>query len=301
VRGPLRAIVVTAFAALVALLVPSVARAQQSVPELHFRADADVVGLGDVFHVTMQALSSGDTPSNPELGSSNGFAVIGISPSTSTQMSIVNGTMSTQRGLTNVWTLRATRLGAFTIGPPTIVVGGTRYRGQSLSIRVVPAGQAPRPVPQQNSFDPFAGLFGQLPQMQFPGFDEPLQQRQPQLPPMDPRFALDSARAPLAFLHATIDKPSAAVGEQVTYTVYIYIDTQIGRELDLSDPHEAAASDFVKRSIQADESKLTALGYTEIGGKPFAEARPLSAEDGRPRRRRNDRAAERLRRRDPEE
>ncbi len=86
-------------------------------------------------------------------------------------MSIVNGTMSTQRGLTIVWTLRAQKLGTFTIGPPKVTIGGQRYQGQSLSVRVVPAGQAPpRQVPQRNTFDPFGGLFGQLPQIQFPGF-----------------------------------------------------------------------------------------------------------------------------------
>ncbi len=87
---------------------------------------------------------------------------------------------------------------------------------------------------------------------------------------MDPHFALDSARASLAFLHAAIDKPSAVVGEQVTYTVFIYIDTQIGHDLDLADPHEAPANDFVKRSLQADDSKLTPAGYAQIGGKLYA-------------------------------
>ena len=108
-----------------------------------------------------------------------------------------------------------------------------------------------------------------MPQLQFPGFDEP-RQREPQLPPMDQRLALDSARAPQAFLHAVIDKPSAVVGEQVTYTVYIYIDGQVGHDLDLADPHEIPADDFVKRSLQADDTKLTALGYANVGGKIFA-------------------------------
>jgi hypothetical protein len=272
VRGPLFTVLLACLVALAALATTSPARAQRSAPpDLHFRSDADVVGLGDSFHVTMQVLSSGDMPTDPELGATSGFAVTGMSPSTSTQMSIVNGTMSSQRGLTTVWTLRATKLGTFTIGPPTVRVGATKYRGQPLSVRVLPAGQAPQrqQQQQQNPFDPFGGLFGQMPQLQFPSFnDEP--QRQPQLPAMDPRYALDSARAPLAFLHASIDKPSAVVGEQVTFTVLIYIDTQIGHDLDLADPHEAPANDFVKRSLQADDSKLTQLGYTEIGGKIYA-------------------------------
>jgi hypothetical protein len=108
-----------------------------------------------------------------------------------------------------------------------------------------------------------------MPRLQFPGFDDQ-QQRASQSPPLDPRYALDSARASMAFLHATIDRPSAVVGEQVTFTVLLYIDTQLGHDLDLADPHEAPADDFVKHSLQADDSKLTSLGYAEIGGKIFA-------------------------------
>jgi hypothetical protein len=269
-RGRWLVLAALALFACLALFAPPLARAQaQPPPELHFHSDTDVVGLGDSFHVTLQATSTGDMPSDPQLGSATGFAVTGMSPSTSTQMSIVNGTISSQRGLTTVWTLRATKLGTFTLGPPTVRIGGKLYHGQTLSIRVLPAGQAPQRTQPQNPFDPFGGLFGQLPQLQFPGFDEP-QQRQQQAPSLDPRYALDAARAPTAFLHATIDKPSAVVGEQVTYTVLIYIDTQIGHDLDLADPHEAPADDFVKHSLQADDTKLTALGYAEIGGKLFA-------------------------------
>jgi hypothetical protein len=185
-------------------------------------------------------------------------------------MTIVNGRMSTQRGVTAVWTLRATKLGTFTIGPPTIRVGGKRYQGQSLSVRVLPAGQAPpRPTQQPNAFDPFGGLFGQMPQIQFPGFNEPPPQPR-DVPQSDPRYALDSARAPLAFLHATIDKPSAVVGEQVTYTVYGYVDTtHFNQEPEWADPHEAPANDFQKRSL-SDDGKIVPLGYTDIGGKLYA-------------------------------
>jgi hypothetical protein len=255
--------------ALATLALPSLARAQ--APELHFGSDADVVGLGDTFHVTLQAMSSGDMPADPQLGTAAGFAILAMSPSTSTQMSIVNGSISSQRGLTTVWTLRAAKLGLFTLGPPTIRVAGKLYSGQSLSVRVVPAGQAPQRVPprQQNPFDPFGGLFGQMPQLQLPpGFGQP--QRAPEMPQLDSRYALDAPRAQMAFLHATIDKPSAVVGEQVTFTVLIYIDTQIGRDLDIADPHEAPADDFVKRSLQADDTKLTALGYADVGGRTFA-------------------------------
>ena len=45
---------------------------------------------------------------------------------------------------------------------------------------------------------------------------------------------------------------------------------QVGHDLDVADPHEVPASDFVKHSLQADDTKLTSLGYAEVGGKVYA-------------------------------
>ena len=223
-------------------------------------------------HVTLQVTSSGGMPTDPRIGASPGFAVMGMSPSTSTQMSIVNGSISSQRGLTTVWTLRATKLGTFAVGPPTVEVDGTRYQTHALSVRVLPAGQAPQRQQQQqmqNPFDPFGGLFGQMGQLQIPGFDEP-KQRQQQMPTPDPRYELDSPRAGTVFLHAIIDKPSAVVGEQVTFAVYLYEDaTYGGRDLEINDPREAPADDFQKRSLQADDTKLGSVQYGMVGGKLY--------------------------------
>jgi hypothetical protein len=258
------------FWAVIALALPVRPALAQSSPELHFHSDADVVGIGETFHVTLEALSSSDTPVNPQLGATPGFAVLGISPSTSTQVNIVNGTMSTQHGLTTVWTLRATKLGSFNVGPALVTVGNTRFRGDSLLVRVVPAGQAPRRAPpaQQNPFDPFSALFGQFGRNPFPGF-EPQQQRPQPEEQVDPHLALDQARAPAAFLHAVVDKNAVVVGEQVTYTVYIYIDSAITRTPELNDPHEAPATDFVKRSLQADDAKVEPVGSANVGGRLY--------------------------------
>lgn len=246
-------------------------------PELRLSSDADVIGLGDTMHVTLQTTSSGGSPTDPQLGSSSGFQVMGISPSSSTSMSIVNGTITSQRGLTTVWSLRATKVGVFTLGPPTVVVDGVRYRSQPISVRVVPAGQAPRRMPpqqQQDPFDPFGGLFGQLNQQlnqqigqPFGQMQDPRQQMESQL---DQRYALPASRGQTAFLHAVVDKTNIVVGEQLTYTVYLYVDATLGRSIDLNDPHEAPASDFVKRSLQADESKVEQIGFTSVGGQVYS-------------------------------
>jgi hypothetical protein len=260
-------------ALLLTLLVVSVAWA--SDPVLNVSIDADTVGVGDVLHVTLEAQSSSETPGDPQLGSTGGgFTVLGMSPSTSTSMNIMNGAVSTLHGLTTVWSVRATKVGVFTIGPPTVAVGGKRYRSsQSVTIRVVPAGQAPHRQPQRrpDPFDPFGGLFGQLQQQlgqqmgQFPGF-EPQQPDREQVQ-ADPRFALAAPRGQMAFLHAVVDKTSVVVGEQVTYSVYLYTDGR--HDLDVNDPHEAPASDFVKRSLQTDETKIERVGYANVGGEVY--------------------------------
>jgi hypothetical protein len=260
-------------ALLVAMLLATVAWA--SDPGLTVSIDADTVGLGDVLHVTLQAQSSSETPSDPQLGSTGGgFSVVGISPSTSTSMNIMNGAVTSLHGLTTVWSLRATKVGVFTIGPPTVAVGGKRYRSsQSVTLRVVAAGQAPHRQPQrpQDPFDPFSGLFGQLQQQlgqqmgQLPGL-EPQQPDREQIQ-VDPRFALPAPRGQMAFLHAVVDKTSVVVGEQVTYSVYLYADGR--HDLDVNDPHEAPASDFVKRSLQTDETKIERVGYASVGGDVY--------------------------------
>ena len=161
-----------------------------------------------------------------------------MSPSSSTSMSIMNGAITSQRGLTTVWSLRATKVGVFTLGPPTVVVDGVRYRSQPISVRVVPTGQAPRRMPpqqQQDPFDPFGGLFGQLNQQlnqqlgqPFGQMQDPRQQLESQL---DQRYALPASRGQTAFLHAVVDKTNIVVGEQLTYTVYLYVDATLGRSI----------------------------------------------------------------------
>jgi hypothetical protein len=81
-------------------------------------------------------------------------------------------------------------------------------------------------------------------------------------------LALAEPRAPVAFLHARIDKTRAVVGEQVTLSVYLYEDPH-ARQGQPSDVHEANASDFVKRSLQQDETRAVGMGAAMVGGRPW--------------------------------
>jgi hypothetical protein len=220
-------------------------------------------------------------PSDPQIGPTPGFQVHGPSSSTSTSHMYMNGQVSDRYTLTVDWSLRATKVGSFAVGPPTLAVGSSRYSTRTVTLRVVPAGQAPaRPPPQAQQqspfgfgfqfspFDPWRGIF-QPPGM--PGMPGPPQpQAQPELPPTDPKLALDAPRGALFFLHATADKTSAVVGEPVVLTVYAYIDvTGSDVEIDETDVHDPDVADFVKRPLSKDDEP-TATSYASVGGRIWA-------------------------------
>src|SRR5262249_44101284 len=81
----------------------------------------------------------------------------------------------------------------------------------------------------------------------------------------DRKLSLEASRAPIAFLHATIDKSRVVVGEQVTLSVLLYIDPR-EREPDFTDVHEAPAADFVKRSLLDNDSQARYLGAALVAG-----------------------------------
>jgi len=271
-------VLLVVLAALMALAWSVVARAQ-GTPQLQLQMDTDTVGLGDVVHVQLGAQTSDAAPSDPRLTLPAGLAVRGQSTSPTQTHININGVQSDRYGLTVDWTVQTQRVGVFTIGPASVAVGGTRFAVRGATLRVVPAGQAPpRQAPAQQApnspftfspFDPWKGLlqgFGQ-------GFPQPdLQppQSAPQLT-TDPKLSLDAPRAAYYFLHATIDKTSAVVGEQVTFSVYEYIDlgAQTAIEVDDSDVHDATAADFVKHPLLREDQDALLAGYAAIGGRTW--------------------------------
>jgi hypothetical protein len=108
-------------------------------------------------------------------------------------------------------------------------------------------------------FDPWKGLI--------PGM-EPEERPAPQIAPTtDPKLALDAPRGAYYFLHAAVDKTTAVVGEQVTFSVYEYIDTSaIGIELDEQGGSEATAADFVKHPLLREDQEAVSVGYASVGG-----------------------------------
>ncbi len=231
------------------------------VPTMRVSVSNDTVGVGSMFRVTANVESSDEAPEAPSLGNIRGFELRGTSASPSQMTTIINGVRTDRRGLNVVWTLQAERVGTFRIGPPVVTVGGKRYAGQTISVTVVPAGKAPSsPAPPTvNRFDPFAGLFPHIDDDVF-GSNEPQFQLNPQL-------ALERPRGQVVFLHALADKTSAVVGEQVTVSVLLYADVTAG-QIPIGDVHEAAATEFIKRPLIADDA-ATVIGNTRIGDRIY--------------------------------
>lgn len=189
------------------LFAPAAAWAQGG--SVRTEVDARKIGIDDV--VTLSIVMEGDAASLDVAmpGLRNLRVVAG--PSTSTQISFVNGSMSRQKSITFV--LRAEKTGTAEVGP--VAVQG-HPPTPPISIEVVPG--AIRPAQPQ---DPFAGD-------PFGGRD-----------PFEEIFGRPQRRQPVnqgkLFVEATLSRPAARVGEPILVTYYVY--TQISLSgVEFADP-----------------------------------------------------------------
>ena len=179
------------------LLLASSAVAQNG--SVRTEVDARKIGVDDV--ATLSIVLDGDAASlDAALPSLKNLRVVG-GPSTSTQISFVNGSMSRQKVLSFV--LRAEKTGTAEVGP--VSVQGYPLTAP-LTLEVVQG--AIRPARDQDPFgrdplggrDPFEEIFGRP------------QRRQP-------------ATQGKLFVEATLSRPAARVGEPILVTYFVY--TQI--------------------------------------------------------------------------
>jgi hypothetical protein len=267
-----------AFAVLALVLALASVASGQATPQIQIGADADVVGVGEMLHLEMSVTSTTAMPSDPRIGATPGLALRGRNQSPSQTHMIMNGVRSDRYTLTVDWTLQAQRVGSFSVGPMSADVGGTRVEAKPVSVRVVPAGQARQPqrrAQQQgppapfgfSPFDPWRNLFPGMPGANTaPPAPEP---SQPQYA-VDPKLSLDAPLGAVYFLHATVDKTSAVVGEQVTFSVLEYRDlASSGIEVDEEDLHDAQVPEFVKHALQREDQEPSLVGFASIGGKTW--------------------------------
>jgi hypothetical protein len=246
----------------------------QNAPTLKVEMDADSVGVGDSFHLRLTATSNRMMPEGPQLGSTPGFSARGPQLFPQTSFLYQNGVQSSSFTLQATWTLVAQRVGTFRLAGPSMSVGGVRYPSRPLSITVVAAGAAPPRQSQQPQMPPgFQSPFSFSPFDPWKGFMQQFQQmeREPppeeQGPPIDPKLSQVPPRGAAYFLHATVDKTAAVVGEEVLFSVYQYRDMEAGRIMvDTDAGREPDVPDFLKHPLLTDDKTGQAVGYASIGG-----------------------------------
>ncbi|MGH9334563.1 MAG: BatD family protein, partial [Vicinamibacteria bacterium] len=154
---------------------------------------AERIGIEDVLELTV-SISGGDAEGEPELPTFEAFRVAGRS--TSSQIQIVNGQMSSTRSY--IYQLLPQREGKFEIGAVTVDVEGKTHRTEPIGIEVVSGSLiARRPRGMGNPFDPFGGLGGTRPR------DLKLEEND-------------------VFVRAEVSKSSVYQGEQVVVTYRLY-------------------------------------------------------------------------------
>lgn len=254
---------VVAFVVMLAALV--VALPARAAPSLRTMIQPDTIEVGDSATLTLLVVP-GDQVTAAQLPAvPSGLSVTGQGISPSFQITVSNGQMNQVVSARATFRIQGIREGTYTVGPPSVVSGGARLTGERQTLRVVPKGSIPRK--QFDPFDPFGLLGGGNPfQMDQP----PALDFEPSYP-IDPKLNLDRPRDPGTFLHATVDKTQAVVGEQITLSVYVYADVTQA-DPDLSDPHEVGTSDFLRHSLLKNEANIERSGYARVGGRTYAVA-----------------------------
>ncbi len=179
--------------------------------------------------LTLQVIVNSDAgqPSQPVLPPLDGFELLGSS--SGTQISIVNGDMSTQ--VIYSYSLHPTQKGQLVINPITIQIDGQMYSSQPIQIEVSQGTGQIQPAPSQGI--PSMPNFPTRPNMpNNPGFPNlnnlllgmpGMPSNVPnQAPPLDPADAPTELTGQDFFIEAEVDNLNPYQGEQVIYTFRFY-------------------------------------------------------------------------------
>lgn len=128
---------------IVAMLVPALAFCDNTT----FEGNApSVVRMGERFQLTYSLNATG---SNMRMGETSDFDILmGPSQSTSTSMSIVNGSVSRSQSTTYTFILKAVKEGQFTIPAARVTVDGKQIVSNAVTIKVIEASAS---VPQSGT------------------------------------------------------------------------------------------------------------------------------------------------------
>lgn len=210
------------------------------------------------FQITAMAGAGEPLPSNPRLPQPAGTVVHGPSVSSQQHVQISGGTIERRQGFTATWTVIPNRVGKLRVGPASVLVGNKQVQSDAVVVDVVPPGRGPATrSPQRGPFgnDPF-DFFNRRGSLFPPGiFDDPFQQDDPLafVPDYPPDYKLQSAPDPVAFVRTRVDKKSLVVGEQLTFSAYVYG----GRgPFDMGGLHEPQTADFISMPIEEDRTDV---------------------------------------------
>lgn len=246
--------------------------------EVQTQVSSRRVGVGESFFV--QLVVYGDSQAaltDARLPLPPGMTTSRPSASQSSQVSIVNGQMTQRVGYTLSWTVTASQVGKFTVGPPSVSYGGEAAKGRSIQIEVVAGGTSGGPGVggTRRGFDPFdfldpsfgRGNMGFPPGFMRSPFDDDEPPPEPEVPQYPPELRVDKAPDPLVFMRATLAPTQAVVGQQVMLRVYVYTSRNT---LSTENVNEPSHADFLAIEGNADQPKFYAV---PIGGTRFAGAK----------------------------
>ena len=219
-----------ALLALAALALPARARAAQDDVELYDTLSSNQVALGDTVTLTVQISGSqAATQAELNLPPMPAFDVLSQHRSTSVRMSMMNGSASVIRSKVVTIALQPKHVGTLHLAAITAQVGGRTYKTGELTLQVTPPDPNRRPhrAAPQNPVDPFAQMFGgQNPFAGMPGMGggngggDPFARMMGEGgPPSDSDL----------FLRTTVDKKQAYLGEQITYSIYLFARVDVSR------------------------------------------------------------------------
>ncbi|GAB4448803.1 MAG: BatD family protein [Anaerolineae bacterium] len=192
---------------LLALLWVAPARAQNPITA---RVDADTVAADGQLTLTVTVTGDFLTIPRPDISAIQDFIV--VSSGQSTQVSIVNGKMTSQGVF--IYRLQPLAEGDVIIPPVTVNIDGAEYSSDPIPVQVLPAGSLAQPDrPDADTPGPAPGLLE--PEQEF-------------------------------FVEAAVDNPNPYLGEQIIYTFRLYQSSQIFGQPDYRPP---AFTDFWSSEI----------------------------------------------------
>jgi hypothetical protein len=175
---------------LTALAAPGYAQGQETITA---QVDRTSLSTDETLNLVVTLNASAMSTPTPSLPSLQGFSVVGSS--TSSQLSIVNGAMSSQ--VVYTYRLRPTQTGDLVIDPVSVTVNGLTLSTGPVTVHVTQGTGAAPSAPSAS----------------------PVQQGPP---PGEPAPPAEGLAGQDVFVEAVVDNPTPFVGQQVVYSFRLY-------------------------------------------------------------------------------